>query len=795
MKRILQHIRIIEAGHILAWLGFLFYFLYPFLEYWDYNFGSMEFRLRQGKGYFAYNAMIAVTLCSFGALLGGYWWRIMAHLTPHRPIYRWSITCALCLLIIWQYSLFELLGMTDSMSPLSPTAYYITGGLIFTSGLLISWIFKKEGLKITCSKSKLSTWFAKPKVFNWVFFLLILITMLANNIVAISKTGLPWPNAISMFLGRAAFYISFTATLCLILEWLLRATPKGLKWSIWGMYGSILVCIAADTFTTNLGRPLLGYINGFTQMGTFAWRQELKGAGEDFHSLANMELWQAGLIVILFFVLTSLFTIFCYSLSSKFKWSFSLKQASFVAIAALALTIGEEAIGATWKKNEHRLTESRAVQIQLRALPLPKGAATYQVKFKIPTALGFQKEPLKTKPDIYFIMVESMRADALSEKITPFLEDLRKDCQVFEHTWAASNATHLSWFSIFYSQPAVHWGHTVEYQLANPKSKGSPTIKWLKEKGYNIEVRAVCDLAYKHFGETNFGEVGTLASITEQHLPGSRYHALPNLPEREKLAFKDTQDASIKNGKGGNFYYLALDAPHYNYYWGDEFTPPCEEYLEDINLPTNPSAKEIQLYKNRYLNACGWVDQQVQQFVTFLKEQKRFDDSIIVIVGDHGEEFMEHGNWFHCSNLFPQQTSVPIFIKWPVNTNPPAQLHASHLDIMPSILEHLGATEETLEKLAGKSLLHPRPDHTSIITTNYAGTNGQTMLWKNGDYEASFSWPHYWTGNLPNTLTLENISKNGCLISTTEPSKCLEQLSELFPDALERFFTEIKLSP
>ncbi len=789
MHNLLRHLQTFKIGHMLAWLGFLFYFLFPFLDYWEYHIGSMYFRLRQGNGYFAFNAMIAVTLCSFGALLGGYWWRVMQYLTLQNPIYRWLTTSMLSLLLLWQYNLPLCFGV--EVTPLSPLAYYILGAGLFFTGILLSWVFRQPDLKLKWSKQEIFTWFRAPKNFNWVFFLLLFLALLPNNMVAISKIGLPWPNAISMFLGRVFFYLSFVSALCLLLEWLLRATPRGLRWSIWGMFSSLFVCIAADTFTSNLGRPLLGYINGFTQMGSFAWRQELKGAGESFHGLANMPLWQAGLIIFFFFLLTSLFGLLSLTLSHKRKWAFSLKQICLVCSAALILSIGEEAVGALWKKSEHRLAETTAVQIQIRALPLPRGAATFDIEFQLPENFNIQQESITTKPDIYFIMVESMRADTISEEITPFLIEFSEDCQKFEHTWAASNATHLSWFGIFHSQPPVHWGHTVEYQLGHPKSKGSPTIKWLKTNGYNIEVRAVCDLGYQYFGETNFGEVGALASVTEQHLPGSRYYSLPNLAEREKLAFKDTLSSALEKNEGGNFYYIALDSPHYNYYWADDFDPPRKNYLKDISLPTNPSKEEIQLYKNRYLNACAWVDAQVRDFITTLKAENRFDNAIIVLVGDHGEEFMEHGNWFHCSNLFPQQVAVPIFIKWPANTHAPQQLHASHLDIMPSIFDHLGASQKTLQHLKGQSLLNIYPELTSIITTNYAGTNGETMLWKNGAYEASFSWPHYWTGNLPEKLTLESITKDGVNIHKNKPEECLEQLTQLFPDALERFLASI----
>jgi len=250
-------------------------------------------------------------------------------------------------------------------------------------------------------------------------------------------------------------------------------------------------------------------------------------------------------------------------------------------------------------------------------------------------------------------------------------------------------------------------------------------------------------LSYKYFGETNFGEGGHIASKIEQCVEGHRYDEISGgIPEREKIVFKETLDALSQNGEGGNFYFIGLDSPHYGYYWANDFDPPFKDYLESQSeLPVSASAEEVLKYKKRYWNACAWVDHQVEQFVQKLKDAGRYDNAIIVVTGDHGEEFKEHGSFFHCSNLYPEQTAVPIVIKWPKGTDSPEMENMSHLDIMPSILDYMGASQETLDQLQGRSSLRAREDHTCIISTSYAGTNGQTMMFRNKDYSASFAWP------------------------------------------------------
>ena len=67
------------------------------------------------------------------------------------------------------------------------------------------------------------------------------------------------------------------------------------------------------------------------------------------------------------------------------------------------------------------------------------------------------------QPDIYLFIIESTRADAISKEHAPFLTHFRDyESQQLGSTWAASNATHLSWFSIFNGQIPPYWGDAIE---------------------------------------------------------------------------------------------------------------------------------------------------------------------------------------------------------------------------------------------------------------------------------------------------------------------------------------------
>jgi arylsulfatase A-like enzyme len=89
------------------------------------------------------------------------------------------------------------------------------------------------------------------------------------------------------------------------------------------------------------------------------------------------------------------------------------------------------------------------------------------------------------------------------------------------------------------------------------------------------------------------------------------------------------------------------------------------------------------------------------------------DDTLIVFLSDHGEEFHEHGRMFHGQSVYGELTQVPLFMRWPAGLPKGKVVDevVQSLDVMPTLLElsGLGAPEG----LQGQTL-----------TTLFAETNG-----------------------------------------------------------------------
>lgn len=68
----------------------------------------------------------------------------------------------------------------------------------------------------------------------------------------------------------------------------------------------------------------------------------------------------------------------------------------------------------------------------------------------------------------------------------------------------------------------------------------------------------------------------------------------------------------------------------------------------------------------------------------------KMEDTIVIVTGDHGEEFMEKGRWGHRSTFSQEQIQVPLIIWIPESGKGDHSFMTSHIDIVPTIAPYLG---------------------------------------------------------------------------------------------------------
>jgi arylsulfatase A-like enzyme len=97
----------------------------------------------------------------------------------------------------------------------------------------------------------------------------------------------------------------------------------------------------------------------------------------------------------------------------------------------------------------------------------------------------------------------------------------------------------------------------------------------------------------------------------------------------------------------------------------------------------------------RYDTAIRYSTDALGALLDELERAGRFDDALIVVTADHGEEFFEHGGFSHGYTLHEEAVRVPLIVKLPGQREPRAiEARVSLLDVLPTIVDAVGAKLE-----------------------------------------------------------------------------------------------------
>lgn len=98
----------------------------------------------------------------------------------------------------------------------------------------------------------------------------------------------------------------------------------------------------------------------------------------------------------------------------------------------------------------------------------------------------------------------------------------------------------------------------------------------------------------------------------------------------------------------------------------------------------------------------AYLDGELSRLLDELQRQPWWDNTLVIILSDHGEAFAEHGLLEHGTSVYDTQVRVPLFIKFPASmaeTPPRVSPWFQFVDIYPSIMDMLG--EEAPPDIAG----------------------------------------------------------------------------------------------
>jgi membrane-anchored protein YejM (alkaline phosphatase superfamily) len=152
-------------------------------------------------------------------------------------------------------------------------------------------------------------------------------------------------------------------------------------------------------------------------------------------------------------------------------------------------------------------------------------------------------------------------------------------------------------------------------------------------------------------------------------------------------------------------YFLArikqAKTPFLAVYWSNATHHPYPDYGKPYRL-----RQDVEISETRYYNNMHLIDMQIKKIYAYLAAKKLLDDTIIVIVGDHGEGFGKHPDgWFHGRTVYQEQIKIPVLFYQSHLFKPQVFQHITSMtDIMPTLLDAVGVAYNA-NLIQGNSLL------------------------------------------------------------------------------------------
>jgi len=296
---------------------------------------------------------------------------------------------------------------------------------------------------------------------------------------------------------------------------------------------------------------------------------------------------------------------------------------------------------------------------------------------------------------------ESMRADMLDPEIMPNAWELAERSSRFERHYSGGNGTRMGMFAMFYGLYGPYWFPFLA------ERRGPVLVDTMIDLNYQMGLFTSAMFSYPEFDKTVFSRIPS----DQLHEGGMKPAWRQDQTHIDRLIrFIDQRDDSRPF-----MTFLFFESPHANYSFSKNAIIR-RPYAEDLNYVSMNLDRDIGLIKNRYINACHQVDISIGRVLDYLRKNELLDSTIVLITGDHGEEFMEKGRWGHNSEFTEEQTLVPLVLFVPGKPARVVTRITSHLDIPATIMPLLGVLNPAQDYSLGHDLFGPEAREFTVIS-------------------------------------------------------------------------------
>jgi len=303
---------------------------------------------------------------------------------------------------------------------------------------------------------------------------------------------------------------------------------------------------------------------------------------------------------------------------------------------------------------------------------------------------------------IVLIAIDTIRADRLGflghdRDTSPHLDALARDSVVYRRAISAAPWTTPAFVGIFTGR--------------HPGALGFEGDALVLPEDVPVLAQALCDAGWRTAGAVSHSYVGIRYGFDrgfegwDERNAGGHLHISSESITDLALDFVD-QLAGVEGDDRPFFLFAHYFDPHYDYrehaahLFSSGYEGPhrseADNFHELVKLAAAGSLDRaaVQNLLDAYDSEVAYTDAEIGRLIAGLKERGLYDESLIVLLGDHGELFAERKERLlgHGMAVYQGLVRVPLLIKLPgADRRESVDKPVSTVDVMPTILDFVGA--------------------------------------------------------------------------------------------------------
>ncbi|WP_276271124.1 sulfatase [Haloarcula litorea] len=303
-----------------------------------------------------------------------------------------------------------------------------------------------------------------------------------------------------------------------------------------------------------------------------------------------------------------------------------------------------------------------------------------------------------TVDSVVLVTVDSLRTDAVGgpDGVTPVLDGLREGATVFENAFAHGNWTPFSFPGILGSRPVFAEGPdigvastpTLAERLSDAglrtggfnAANGFLTDHWGYDRGFDDFEPFVDSAGYKKYLAAH----PTVQAWVQLAASPFRRAASILRGRGDERPFADVSRMGDLEDEATAFLRSTDDRFFLWVHYMDTHTPyvPAPRHLREVTdggfgvarmlrahvhtgLGWDVDDRTLGTLRTLYDGTVRQVDESVGRLLSTLDAEGVREETAVVVAGDHGEEFLDHGHLAHYPKLYGELVDVPLFVAHP----------------------------------------------------------------------------------------------------------------------------------